>query len=52
MCDFLSDEYNIKYSIHTVSCILKELKIMHKVAYQIHTKQDNELYVVYLIEIA
>ena len=52
MCDFLFNEYNIECSIHIVGYILKELKITHKIACQIHTKQDDELYIVYLVEIA
>ena len=33
VCDFLSNKYNIKCSIHIVSYVLKELKMMHKIAY-------------------
>ena len=50
MCDFLSDEYDIECGIHIVGYILKELKMTHKVAHQIHAKQDDELYVAYYYE--
>ena len=52
MCDFLSDEYDIECGVHTVGCVLKELKMTHKVACRIHTEQDDELHVAYLVEIA
>ena len=50
--DFLTNEYNIKASLSTISRCLKRIRVTYKTARRVSTEQDEAIQAAYFVEVA